>query len=168
MGRQLSASLSANGRDISRKHVVPSPGLLFMYRCALADFHSRIHKYDRAAVRCTLVEVLSCASASGDTGCTYLEGWQAWRMSANAGQGATCLLRTMSAPRRDMPAPGRIFCRGSQSFTFADLHESNYETLFFRCERERERFADYSAIPCAVKPQDVLTTDTESNGEKLF
>lgn len=48
--------LSANGRDISRKHVVPSPELLFMYRCALADSHSQIHKYDRA-VRYTLVEV---------------------------------------------------------------------------------------------------------------
>lgn len=146
---------------------MPSPELLFMYLRALADFHSRIHKYVRAAW-CTLWRGLSYTSASGDTGCAYLEGWQAWRMSANAGQGATRLLRTTNdGTRRDATCPRqdefsvRSPVRGEGGkgdFTFTDLHESNYGVLLLLGERNTR--GGYSAASHAAKPPSVLTTDT--------
>lgn len=146
-----------DGKDISPKSSLRQSS----YLCISA--RSRIHKYVRAAW-CTLWRGLSYTLASGDTGCAYLEGWQAWRMSANAGQGATRLLRTTNdATRRDAMCPRQDeFSVGRGDFTFTDLHESNYGVLLLPWERNIH--GGYSAALHAKSP-DVLTAEG-ANGEE--
>lgn len=113
-----------------------------MYRRSVADFRSRFHKYIARRPRRSSPESLSYPYVGiGRHGMrvsrrltSVTDERQRGSRSDTPFKDDESAARLRSAMRRDVPAPGRIFCRGSGGSplpprALVDLHESNYRLL---------------------------------------